>query len=882
LKKFNAKTKALWKASSSDELKRLIEAGADVNQCDSEKRTAMHHIACGDDKGRYSDPEVMLQCLIDAGANIEACEKDGKTPLLMAASLVGENTRLLKIMKLLLKNGADFDASVWIDDDFFYFTAVLMDFLKWGTKGDLKRDMLEEVVCEIRRVTRPNATDAARDETNLDLMIAAFWGSAADLASIVSCGGKVDARSAQGYTPLMFSSIWGNREALEFFIDRGANLEAKICQGKFAAETALTLVTRMSDLSTIRAIVNADANIENTDSQGRAPLIISMDFGCEPQIVRFFLDAGADVNTRDQEGRTALMHVAESAPGNLEIARILISAGADVNLTDNDGCTALEIAMDAKHDSTAKLGFMEFLLDAGADPRLMKPGDGAEREDKNSRDLMRRLSEHGLKPHTLYRDVFADESAKALVAAVRNGFDIFGEDKSGKSFYEAAIRYGTRQVIGACIERGAKFHSWSRPEMSVMETYPGDWPIAAAVEAQNPGAVKILIKSGDVYYRDLHCQVWHMRANVFPEGANDPTAQRWKARLDAGAAILKTLRAADRKFLKKDGQGNDLTYVFAGYSDRHEEHESTDIGDGDVERLRRAVSPGALKLLIDMGPDVNARDAEGLTIMHHLARDGGGYLAGRKRFSDASELEHYEAYFRPEAMIQLLIDAGADVNARDNAGNTPLMLLLENFTGSRSLAMIQVLAEGGADFNAKNRNEKLPLTSLEHFGDCRYVIQEIQRVFAHGAETHEARSANLNLLIAACGGTVHQVEEVLSCGADVNARFQGGMTALMAAGCLEDRRDRKTGITTTRAEVVRSLIRNGADVNATNERGDTPLTLNARRHGAGAIIRALVEAGADTSAKNGEGKNAFFLAWDGRNFNALKVLLACGAGEKTH
>jgi ankyrin repeat protein len=108
------------------------------------------------------------------------------------------------------------------------------------------------------------------------------------------------------------------------------------------------------------------------------------------------------------------------------------------------------------------------------------------------------------------------------------------------------------------------------------------------------------------------------------------------------------------------------------------------------------------------------------------------------------------------------------------------------------------------------------------------------------------------------------------------------MTALMAAGCLEDRLDGKADITTTRAEVVRSLIRNGADVNATNERGDTPLTLNARRHGAGAIVKALVEAGAKASAKNGKGKNAFFLAWDARNFNALKVLLAFGDGEKTH
>jgi hypothetical protein len=36
-------------------------------------------------------------------------------------------------MKLLLKNGAGFDASVWVDDDEGCFTTVLMNFVKWGS-----------------------------------------------------------------------------------------------------------------------------------------------------------------------------------------------------------------------------------------------------------------------------------------------------------------------------------------------------------------------------------------------------------------------------------------------------------------------------------------------------------------------------------------------------------------------------------------------------------------------------------------------------------------------------------------------------------------------------------------------------------------------------
>ena len=60
---------------------------------------------------------------------------------------------------------------------------------------------------------------------------------------------------------------------------------------------------------------------------------------------------------------------------------------------------------------------------------------------------------------------------------------------------------------------------------------------------------------------------------------------------------------------------------------------------GDLERV---------KALLENGAEVNARDMDGLTVLHHAASDG--------RID----------------IVRLLIERGADVNAMDEEGRTPL------------------------------------------------------------------------------------------------------------------------------------------------------------------------------------------------------------------
>ncbi|HET6977105.1 MAG TPA: ankyrin repeat domain-containing protein [Pyrinomonadaceae bacterium] len=80
-------------------------------------------------------------------------------------------------------------------------------------------------------------------------------------------------------------------------------------------------------------------------------------------------------------------------------------------------------------------------------------------------------------------------------------------------------------------------------------------------------------------------------------------------------------------------------------------------------------------------------------------------------------------------------------------------------------------------------------------------------------------------------------------------------------------------------DMVRSLLSSpGADVNATDERGSTPL-LEAARFGHDDISRLLIAAGANLKAKDKDGKTALMLAVQGNHDEVVRVLKQAGETE---
>lgn len=100
--------------------------------------------------------------------------------------------------------------------------------------------------------------------------------------------------------------------------------------------------------------------IHAEDARGFTPLIIAV-YNNQTDVADFLLKKGAKPETHDQNaGNTALMGVCFK--GYKEIAEKLVNAGADINQRNNQGATALTFAATFGHLDIAKM-----LLDKGAD-----------------------------------------------------------------------------------------------------------------------------------------------------------------------------------------------------------------------------------------------------------------------------------------------------------------------------------------------------------------------------------------------------------------------------------------------------------------------------------------------------------------------------------
>ena len=114
------------------------------------------------------------------------------------------------------------------------------------------------------------------------------------------------------------------------------------------------------DLELVRALIKAGANVKLKNQFGTSALTEAAIIGSAP-VIDALLKAGADPNTRNPEGETPLMAVARS--GHVDAARRLLEADADVNAKENwGGQSAL---MWAAAQSQAEM--VKFLASKGAD-----------------------------------------------------------------------------------------------------------------------------------------------------------------------------------------------------------------------------------------------------------------------------------------------------------------------------------------------------------------------------------------------------------------------------------------------------------------------------------------------------------------------------------
>ena len=150
-------------------------------------------------------------------------------------------------------------------------------------------------------------------------------------------GTSTSVLDAKGQTPLHAALETGKpRMALEL-IRHGADINARTPKGF----TPLTLAVRNSHREVTNLLLERDAVIE-FQSVGPSPLFEAI-VANNGELFDKLIRAGARIDRKDDEGRTALHHAAEF--GRLPMADRLLALGAEIDAALPDGRTALHVAV---------------------------------------------------------------------------------------------------------------------------------------------------------------------------------------------------------------------------------------------------------------------------------------------------------------------------------------------------------------------------------------------------------------------------------------------------------------------------------------------------------------------------------------------------------
>jgi len=427
----------------------------------------------------------------------------------------------------------------------------------------------------------------------------------------------------------------GNKEAVRSLLARKADVNAPQVDGT----TALHWAVLADDLETADLLIRAGAKVSAANREGAMPMQLAATNGNAAMIEKL-IKAGADPNALlTKYGDTPLMMAART--GKTDSIKVLLDNGAKVNAKETWGdTTALMWAVSEVHPTVVKM-----LVDRGADvnarskfvPSATGRGfEGATPVDSKPGQAPEEHSSGLLTPLMFAAREGDLEIARLLVAS---GADVNAIDGDGKDVLGLAIFNGSYDVASYLIDQHAKVNQADAQRFT---------PLFWAVDRRN-------METAPNFPWVVTTDPLPLIQKLLDNGANP------------NALVNNTPRARMR-----DGSPR---IVFATALMRA-------AFSGDLELTKLLLTHGA-------DPKIVSRDNE--TVL--MAAAGTGFIPGYSKGRTAAE--------RLE-VIKLLVDLGQDVNAADNYGITALMVAA-NFGDA---PIVQYLISKGADLAAHDLGKK--------------------------------------------------------------------------------------------------------------------------------------------------------------------------------
>ena len=442
---------------------------------------------------------------------------------------------------------------------------------------------------------------------------------------------------------------------------------------------------------------------------------------------------------------------------NLEMVELLVKAGAKVASDEKDFRSPLRSAKSVK--------MAEYLVSRGAD---VKRPDALPYNILHSAIMLREVKGELI-------DYYASKGA-----------DVNEPDKSGVTPLKRAYT-DAPELIGILVKNGAVIEAVDIPENT---------PIEHAIKSDSTAAVGFLVKKGaDINRIDgltkvpaVHfCRSPEMIAFVASIGAD----------LNARDSNCNTLLylTKDLKMIRAlIAAGADINA--GNYLNKTALFEA--VASADFEKS---------KLLIDKGIDVSVKSVSG-ELPIHIAP----YISNNN--PGTAEIDAHKK------MIELLINAGMDINAADNRGTTPIF-------AAGSFDMIKFMVEKGAKLNVKGGDGYTLLHGAHTAEIASYFLK-------HGADVNARGQQDWTPLIVAAYINPDMVDFLLDNGADMNIMANDGGNYYAAIHIVAKY---------DRVKAVESLLKHGADINMKDSRGWTPLYI-ALANGSGETAKLLRSKGA--------------------------------------
>jgi ankyrin repeat protein len=460
---------------------------------------------------------------------------------------------------------------------------------------------------------------------------AAERGDTAAVKKLIAGHADVNAPQSDGTTALHWAAYHADAALAKELITAGANVKATTREGS----TPLWLACINGDAKTVGELLSAGVDANEALPFGRTPLMVAARAG-NLDTITLLLDHGAKVNAKEQRsGTTPLMWAADQ--GNSAVVKLLIDHGADINI----------------HSDPATRGRGPALGKAD-DPRKAVAAQVAAIKNGKVRDIFNlAATDDGTTPRRFRGPVKDGGGLTALSYATRaNDLESVKVLLGAGADVNQVTNYGWSPLLIATQNRYYKLGAYlldhgADPNLA----NEGGWtPLYLATDNRN-------IESGDYPVRQADMDHLDYIKLLLAKGADvnarvkDSTETRtvftnqWLDEKGA-TAFLRASQSGDVELMK---------LLLAHGADPHI---NTDLGVtplqvaagiGWVEGITYEWSPKstyeAVKMLLELGVDVNAQAQTGRTAMHGAAHKG-----------------------RTD-VIQILFDHGARLDIRDY-GNT--------------------------------------------------------------------------------------------------------------------------------------------------------------------------------------------------------------------